>query len=207
MNTIFQGNNLTYKISNKSIISNASFDIKKNRITIIKGPNCAGKTTLLKILFGMLEPTSGSIQRLYNVKESKLSYIFQNSIFLNRSVEDNLNHVLFCKNINKTIWKNLILNRLKEFRLEYMLNLDIKSLSGGELQLLALLRGVLIYPDILFYDEPTNNLDNNNIDTIIEMINKLYIDGRSIIIVSHDNNFSKVFNHDEIIIKEGIVSS
>ena len=207
MNTIFQGNNLTYKISNKSIISNASFDIKKNRITIIKGPNGAGKTTLLKILFGMLEPTSGSIQRLYNVKESKLSYIFQNSIFLNRSVEDNLNHVLFCKNINKTIWKNLILNRLKEFRLEYMLNLDIKSLSGGELQLLALLRGVLIYPDILFYDEPTNNLDNNNIDTIIEMINKLYIDGHSIVIVSHDDNFSKVFDHDEIIIKEGIVSS
>ena len=207
MNTIFLGNNLSYKISNKSIISNASFDIKKNRITIIKGPNGAGKTTLLKILFGMLEPTSGSIERLYNIKESKLSYIFQNSIFLNRSVEDNLNHVLFCKNINKTIWKNLILNRLKEFRLEYMLNLDIKSLSGGELQLLAFLRGVLIYPDILFYDEPTNNLDNNNIDTIIKMINKLYIDGRSIIIVSHDDNFSKVFNHDEIIIKEGIVTS
>jgi ABC-type multidrug transport system ATPase subunit len=41
-----------------------------------------------------------------------------------------------------------------------MLDLRVNSLSGGELQLLALVRGILIHPDILFYDEPTNNLDN-----------------------------------------------
>ena len=99
MNTIFSANNLSYKASNKFIIKNATFDIKKNRITIIKGPNGAGKTTLLKILFGMLKPTSGEIYRKFDTKKNELSFIFQNSVFLNRSVEDNLKHILFCKNI------------------------------------------------------------------------------------------------------------
>jgi ABC-type multidrug transport system ATPase subunit len=198
---------LTYKESNKFIIKNATFDIKKNIITIIKGPNGAGKTTLLKILFGMLEPTSGEIHRKFDIKKTELSYIFQNSVFLNRSVEDNLKHVLFCKNIDKTKWKTLILNTLKEFNLEYMLTLSLKSLSGGELQLLALVRGILIHPDILFYDEPTNNLDNDNIETIIKMINKFYMKGSSIIIVSHDDILISKLQHNEISMKEGVVSS
>jgi len=207
MSTIFSTNNLSYKVSNKLIIKNATFDIKKNMITIIRGPNGAGKTTLLKVLFGILEPSSGVIQRQFDAKQNELSFIFQNPVFLNRSIEDNLNHVLFCKNINKDKWKALILNRLKEFNLEYMLTLSLKSLSGGELQLLALVRGILIHPDILFYDEPTNNLDNDNIETIIKMINKFYMKGSSIIIVSHDDILISKLQHNEISMKEGVVSS
>jgi ABC-type multidrug transport system ATPase subunit len=207
MSTIFSANNLSYKVSNKLIIKNATFDIKKNMITIIRGPNGAGKTTLLKVLFGILEPSSGVIQRQFDAKQNELSFIFQNPVFLNRSIEDNLNHVLFCKNINKDKWKALILNTLKEFNLEYMLTLSLKSLSGGELQLLALVRGILIHPDILFYDEPTNNLDNDNIETIIKMINKFYMKGSSIIIVSHDDILISKLQHNEISMKEGVVSS
>ena len=207
MSIIFSANNLSYRVSNKLIIKNATFDIKKNMITIIKGPNGAGKTTLLKVLFGILEPSSGVIQRQFDAKQNELSFIFQNPVFLNRSIEDNLNHVLFCKNINKDKWKALILNTLKEFDLEYMLTLSLKSLSGGELQLLALVRGILIHPDILFYDEPTNNLDNDNIETIIKMINKFYMKGSSIIIVSHDDILISKLQHNEISMKEGVVSS
>jgi len=203
---IFSLNNLSYKVSNKFIIKNITFDIKKNIITIIKGPNGAGKTTLLKILFGMLKPTSGSLQRLFDSEKHELSYIFQNSVFLNRSVEENLNHVLFCKNINKNKWKSIILSVLKEFNLDYMLSLNLKSLSGGELQLLALVRGILIHPDILFYDEPTNNLDRDNVETIAKMIYKFRLDGSSIIIVSHDDALTKILKHDEIVMKEGTLS-
>lgn len=203
---IFSLNNLSYKVSNKFIIKNITFDIKKNIITIIKGPNGAGKTTLLKILFGMLKPTSGSLQRLFDSEKLELSYIFQNSVFLNRSVEENLNHVLFCKNINKNKWKSIILSVLKEFNLDYMLSLNLKSLSGGELQLLALVRGILVHPDILFYDEPTNNLDRDNVETIAKMIYKFHLDGSSIIIVSHDDALTKILKHDEIVMKEGALS-
>ena len=203
---IFSVNNLSYKVSNKLIIKRATFHVKKNIISIIKGSNGAGKTTLLKILFGMITPTSGSIQRQFDNKKYELSYVFQNSVFLNRSVEDNLSHVLFCKNISKSKWKNLILKTLKEFNLDYMLSLNLKSLSGGELQLLALVRAILIYPDILFYDEPTNNLDSHNIETFVKMIKKFNSKGTSIIIVSHDDNLINKLKHDEIIMKEGVIS-
>ena len=203
---IFSVNNLSYKVSNKLIIKSATFHVKKNVISIIKGSNGAGKTTLLKILFGMITPTSGFIQRQFDNKTYVLSYVFQNSVFLNRSVEDNLSHVLFCKNISKSKWKNLILKTLKEFNLDYMLSLDLKSLSGGELQLLALVRAVLIHPDILFYDEPTNNLDSQNIETFVKMINKFDSNGTSIIIVSHDDDLIKKLKHDELIMKEGVIS-
>ena len=95
---------------------------------------------------------------------------------------------------------------LEEFNLDYMLSLDLKSLSGGELQLLALVRAVLIHPDILFYDEPTNNLDSQNIETFVKMINKFDSNGTSIIIVSHDDNLIKQLKHDELIMKEGVIS-
>jgi ABC-type ATPase involved in cell division len=88
-----------------------------------------------------------------------------------------------------------------------MLDLRVNSLSGGELQLLALIRGILIHPDILFYDEPTNNLDKNNIDTILKMIQKFYTDGSSIIIVSHDDILIKMLKHNEILINEGCVTT
>ena len=202
---IFSVNNLSYKVSDKFIIKNVNFEIKKNTVTIIKGPNGAGKTTLLKILFGMLKPTSGSLQRLFDSEKYELSYVFQNSVFLNRSVEENLKHVLSCKNVNKNKWRSIILSILKEFNLDYMLSLNLKSLSGGELQLLALIRGILIHPDILFFDEPTNNLDSDNIETILKMINKYYLSGSSIIIVSHDDALTKILKHDEIVIKKGAI--
>jgi ABC-type ATPase involved in cell division len=88
-----------------------------------------------------------------------------------------------------------------------MLALRLDSLSGGELQLLALVRGILIHPDILFYDEPTNNLDKNNIDTILKMIQKFYTNGSSIIIVSHDDILIKMLKHNEILINEGCVTT
>ena len=69
------------------------------------------------------------------------------------------------------------------------------------------MRGILIHPDILFYDEPTNNLDADNIETIIKMINKFYIKGSSIIIVSHDDMLISKLQHNEILMMEGVVSS
>ena len=107
---------------------------------------------------------------------------------------------------NKNKWKSIILSVLKEFNLDYMLSLNLKSLSGGELQLLALVRGILIHPDILFYDEPTNNLDRDNVETIAKMIYKFHLDGSSIIIVSHDDVLTNILKHDEIVMKEGALS-
>ena len=87
----------------------------------------------------------------FDNKKYELSYVFQNSVFLNRSVEDNLNHVLFCKNISKSKWKNLILKILKEFNKSVSAFLYSFNLS----KLLPLLYKASAYESCLLYTSPS----------------------------------------------------
>ena len=66
------------------------------------------------------------------------------------------------KSVHKASWSRIISDSVQRFSCEHLLKNNINSLSGGELQLLSLMRGIMIEPDILFYDEPTNNLDDEN---------------------------------------------
>ena len=203
MKNIYTLDQLCYKINDKSIINNISCDIKYSRVTNIKGINGAGKTTLLKLIYGLYKPSSGTITRYFDSCKTTMSYLFQNAIVLNRSIEDNLNHALYCQDIKKNEWKNIILQSAKEFDLEHLLQLNIRSLSGGEFQLLTLLRSILNSPDILFLDEPTNNLDLHNIKIIVKIIKSFQKKGASILLVSHDENLLSMIEYDQISINEG----
>ena len=83
-----------------------------------------------------------------------------------------------------------------------MLKLNINMLSGGELQLLSLIRSIIIEPHILFYDEPTNNLDTNNINLLIQIINKIHNNGGSIIMVSHNDFPERNMDYHKLSIKQ-----
>ena len=202
MKKIFEVENLSYKVNNKLIIKNINCVIEKG-ITIIKGPNGAGKTTFLKLLFGLLNPTDGAVIKNYNENETKKSFVFQNPIFLDRTVKENLKHTLYCKNISSKHWDKIITEKAMLYNIGHMLNLNIKMLSGGELQLLSLIRSVIIEPNILFYDEPSNNLDINNIDLLIQLINKLYYKGGSIVMVSHNDFPQQLIKYNKLSINQG----
>ncbi len=204
MSKIFSVENLCYKIDRRQIIKNANCVIK-NGITIINGPNGAGKTSFLKLLYGLISPTEGSIIRHYDENEIRTSFVFQNPIFLNRTVKENLRHTLYCKNIMRNNWDRIIAEHARLYGIDHMLNLNINMLSGGELQLLSLIRSIIIEPHILFYDEPTNNLDTSNINLLMQIINKLYNNGGSTIMVSH-NDFSENSTHyHKLSINQGLL--
>ncbi len=207
MNDIYTLDNLCYKINDNLIINKASCAIKYNKITNIKGVNGAGKTTLLKLIYGLYEPSSGYITRHFDINKTRLSYLLQNSILLNRSIIDNLRHALYCQNIQKKEWNNIIYNSAKEFGLEYLLHLDMKSLSGGEFQLLTLLRSILNSPNILFLDEPTNNLDADNVKIIANIIKYFHQKGGSILLVSHDKILLDMIEYDQISINSGVIAN
>jgi ABC-type multidrug transport system ATPase subunit len=206
MNKIYTLENLSYKINNTYILNNVSCNIINNSITIIKGHNGAGKTSFLRLLFGLDTPPSGYIHRNFDHDNTEISYLFQNSIFLNRSVKENLIHILKCKKISKRNWEDIILDALIKFNLAYLYNLNINVLSGGELQLLAVIRSILIQPDILFLDEPTNNLDKKNISYISNMIMELNNKGTTVIIVCHDELLLKNFEYNEITFEKGLLN-
>ena len=148
MSKIYSTQDLSYEINDRKIIKEMTCSIEEG-ITVIKGPNGSGKTTFLKLLFGMIYPTNGNIVRHFNTKIMEISFIFQEPIFLNRSVEDNLKHVLYCKSIKKKDWGKIIHKIVTEYSLEHLLKSQIKDLSGGELQLLSLIRSMIVNPSIL----------------------------------------------------------
>jgi ABC-type multidrug transport system ATPase subunit len=206
MSTIISIKNLNYYYNDKIIINNISLDIYKDTITALRGANGAGKTTLLKLMYGLLQPSSGNIKRNYGSSVCT-SMIFQNPKFLDRTVYFNLDHALFCKNIPKHARKNIIESLLKKYSLEYLSNIHIRLLSGGELQLVSLLRSLVIQPDIIFYDEPTNNLDTYNTNLILDIINSAMSDQKQIIIVSHDSKFINKLNCLNVYLENGSLSN
>ena len=137
-------------------------------------------------MYGLLQPSSGSIRRYYE-DDVCTSIIFQNPKFLDRTVYSNLEHALFCINIDKNKRKGIITSLLNKYSLQYLSDKHIRLLSGGELQLVSLLRSLVIQPKIIFYDEPTNNLDRYNTDFIKDIIKSMIDEKKQIILVSHDD--------------------
>ena len=204
MSKIYSTQDLSYEINDRKIIKEVTCSIEEG-ITVIKGPNGSGKTTFLKLLFGMIYPTNGNIVRHFNTKNMEISFIFQEPIFLNRSVEDNLKHVLYCKSIKKKDWGKIIHKIITEYSLEHLLKSQIKDLSGGELQLLSLIRSMIINPSILLYDEPTNNLDDDNIELVTKIIKDIHNQGLSLIMVSHSSILDNIIKYNQLYIKNGSI--
>ena len=204
MSKIYSTQDLSYEINDRKIIKEVTCSIEEG-ITVIKGPNGSGKTTFLKLLFGMIYPTNGNIVRHFNTKNMEISFVFQEPIFLNRSVEDNLKHVLYCKSIKKKDWRKMIHKIVTEYSLEHLLKSQIKDLSGGELQLLSLIRSMIINPSILLYDEPTNNLDDDNIELVTKIIKDINNQGLSLIMVSHSSILDNIIKYNQLYIKNGSI--
>ena len=85
--------------------------------------------------------------------------------------------------------------------------MHIRLLSGGELQLVSLLRSLVIQPDIIFYDEPTNNLDKYNASLIFDIISSAMSERKQIILVSHDNKFIDKLNCLNVYLENGSLSN
>ena len=204
MSKIYSTQDLSYEINDRKIIKEITCSIEEG-ITVIKGPNGSGKTTFLKLLFGMIYPTNGNIVRHFNTKNMEISFVFQEPIFLNRTVEDNLKHVLYCKSIKKNDWRKIIHKIVTEYSLEHLLKSQIKDLSGGELQLLSLIRSMIINPSILIYDEPTNNLDDDNIELVTKIIKDINNQGLSLIMVSHSSILDNIIKYNQLYIKNGSI--
>ena len=202
-NILLQCDNISFQPNGIDVLKNISLNISSNSVTAIVGPNGSGKSSLLKTLFGLYASTKGTIQRNYNICDS--SFIFQQHTFLDMTVFEIFNHVLFCKNIEKSERLEIISECLEKYNIESFKNKNIKVLSGGEKQIIALLRSIILKPKVIFYDEPLNNLDSERTNLIINILKQLYNNKVKLIIVTHDNDLLKKLNCETISILNGEV--
>ncbi len=168
------------------------------------GPNGAGKSILLKILNGILTPTSGCItwnnKKQFSDTLNTQAFVFQKPILLRRSVIANLDYMDSVLGYKKKISKDRLLEIVQ---LKKQKNQPARMLSLGEQQRLSLVRSLMLRPNILLLDEPTANLDPASTKIIEDIILNLKMMGIKIIFVTHNILQAKRIADEIIFLNEG----
>lgn len=192
-----QLNNISKKYGNKKIFENLNLSVEKGEMVAIIGKSGQGKTTLLNMIGLIEKPDNGDIiiqgiknpfnnqKQTINLFRNTIGYLFQNyALIENKTVSKNLDIALEYVNIkNKKQKKEEVIEKVG---LKGKLNNKVFELSGGEQQRVAIARLLLKNNDIILADEPTGALDKINRDNILELLEDLNNDGKTIIMVTHD---------------------
>ena len=192
--------NLTKKFDEKIVFSNFNLTIKNEDFIIFSGPSGCGKTTLLNMIGAIEKIDTGEIivdgidiknkRNHLNYFRTKIGFLFQNFALVdNKTVKENLNFIR--KDCKTSLSIEEVLNIVG---LEDKLNKKIYTLSGGEQQRVALARLMLKKCDIILADEPTGSLDKKNAEVVINILKDLNMQGKTIILVTHDEDIKKKGN-------------
>ena len=195
---------ISKKFGDKVVFTDLSYTINDGKMIAIVGPSGCGKSTLLNII-GLLDTDySGEVlydgQLISKASEKKrdeyirnnINYLFQNYALIETdTVEENLMLALEYEKLTKNEKIQKINNSLELVGLKDFNKKSVFTLSGGEQQRVALARIILKRGNIVLADEPTGNLDRNNSNKVMEILKELQKQGRTIIIVTHDESLAE----------------
>ncbi|MCS6906012.1 MAG: ATP-binding cassette domain-containing protein [Bacteroidia bacterium] len=196
---IVEFKNVHIQIRQKTILENVSFQIHKGEWVYLIGKTGAGKSSLLRVIFGDLRPVAGEVRvRHFDLAcierknipflRRQLGIVFQDFQLLpDRTVAENLAFVM-----RATGWKNS--KKIKERIAELLMQVGLATkihyyphqLSGGEQQRTAIARALINEPIILLADEPTGNLDPEITLHIMELLQKINRNGTAVLMATHD---------------------
>ena len=206
-NEIVSLSNIQKKIQDKPIFFFFSFTVSKGDFVTIKGVSGSGKTTLLNILgmndtvssgeylFEGVETAKLKAKEKLKIKRNKISFLFQDfGLVEEETINFNLEIGLKYSKLSRKEKVKQKKEALNAVNLNKKLSTTISSLSGGEKQRVALAR-IILKPSILILaDEPTGSLDSLNRDIVTDILFQQSIDGKAVIIVTHDEELAKKGN-------------
>lgn len=206
-NEIVSLSNVQKKIQDKSIFSINAFTVNKGDFVTIKGVSGSGKTTLLNILgmndtvssgeylFEGVETAKLTAKEKLKIKRNKISFLFQDfGLVEEETINFNLEIGLKYSKLSRKEKVKQKKEALNAVNLNKKLSTMISSLSGGEKQRVALAR-IILKPSILILaDEPTGSLDSLNRDIVTDILFQQSIEGKAVIIVTHDEELAKKGN-------------
>lgn len=199
-------------------VANASFDIARNRFTVLSGPSGSGKTTLLNLLGGLDRVTSGeltvadqSIQamtddRLADFRASHIGFVFQSFNLLPvLSAYENVEYPLVLLGVSRAERRKRSLELLDAVGLVEKAHRLPGELSGGQQQRVAIARALVTDPSLVLADEPTANLDSASGTAIIKLMRAMQLERRtSFVFSSHDPQVLACAD-DVVVIRDGRV--
>jgi len=181
------------------VLRDITLDIQQGDFLSIMGPSGAGKSTLLHIL-GMLDDMSGGEyyfmdEPVHKLKEKQRTHLHQQNIGFvfqqyhlidDLTVYENLETPLLYKKVKTSERKSMVADMLDRFNIVAKKDLFPSQLSGGQQQLVAIARALIINPKLILADEPTGNLNSTQGEEIMQMLKTLNGQGTTIIQVTHD---------------------
>jgi len=192
--SLFELQNVSFVSNNKTILKDITISINQGDFISVVGPSGSGKSTLLKLCCHLISPTDGAIVYKnksimeYNPIELRknIAYCFQTPYLFGQNVMDNISFPYSIRGTKVDLERVEKLFLLFNLHKEY-LEKDIKNLSGGEKQRIALIRTLLFKPEILLLDEVTSALDINNTLIVENVIKSFNEDGTTILWVTHNS--------------------
>ena len=200
---ILQVQHLQKKYGDHTVLKDISFNINKGEVMTIIGPSGGGKSTMLRCINLLEEPSSGEI--LFHGKNildphfdrnqfrSKVGMVFQQfNLFNNKNVLQNCmigQEMVLGR--SKEEAKKVAIENLKKVGMDPFLTAKPQQLSGGQQQRVAIARAISMDPEVLLFDEPTSALDPEMIQDVLDVMKYVADEGITMVVVTHEMGFAR----------------
>ena len=216
--TILKIRDLQKSFGDNPILQGLSLEVKKGEVVVILGPSGCGKSTLLRCINGLENIQGGDIllddqsitgnQKNFHLVRQKIGMVFQSyELFPHLDVLQNL--ILGPTKAQGRKKEEVIQEAeqlLKRVGLLEKKHSYARQLSGGQKQRVAIVRSLLIHPEIILFDEVTASLDPEMVREVLELINDLAQEGRTMILVTHEMQFAQAIADRIIFLDQGQIA-
>lgn len=199
------------------VLKGITTTIDQGEVVVVIGPSGSGKSTFLRCLNLLEVPTSGKIffegtditdpkNDLYKMRE-KMGMVFQNfNLFPNMTVLENITlSPTKVKKVAKSAADQLAKQLLNDVGLPDKAKAYPQSLSGGQMQRIAIARALAMEPDVMLFDEPTSALDPEMVGEVLSVMQRLAQQGMTMVIVTHEMGFAKEVADRILFMDQGII--
>ena len=227
--TLISVRNMSKSFGDNIVLNNVSTDIYKGEKVVVIGPSGGGKSTFLRCLNCLEDPTSGSIffndvdiadiRVDINIHRQNMGMVFQQfNLFNNLTVLENITlapNTIFTKKA-KSLGKSVsqIKAENKEKALALLKRIDLldkadaypSTLSGGQKQRIAIVRALAMNPQVMLFDEPTSALDPEMVGEVLDLMKELAYEGMTMVCVTHEMGFAREVADRVLFICDGIIA-
>lgn len=200
-------------------LDHVNVTIDEGEFVAIIGQSGSGKSTLMNMLGCLDVPTSGMYKlhgqdvselnddELSDIRNREIGFIFQGfNLIPNLTAVENVELPLIYRGVSKTKRRVLSEEALEKVGLQHRMEHKPSEMSGGQQQRVAIARAIAQAPPIILADEPTGNLDSNSSKEIMGILQKLHGEGRTVILITHDNEIAMLAKR-VIKIKDGRIET
>ena len=206
---LLKARGLCFDAGGKRLVDHVDADFRSGRRTVIMGANGTGKSLLLRMLHGLIQPTAGEVRwrgrPLDREGRREQAMVFQRPVMLRRSVRANLRFALAMRRVSGADRAAREAEAIERARLGRLAAQPARVLSAGEQQRLSVARALIAAPQVLLLDEPTASLDPASTHAIERQVQEAHEGGVTVVLVTHDIGQARRLGDDLVFLHGGRV--